>query len=39
MSYAPGAGEGLLLDRINPRWRERYFIEKFYLDNYFAEAK
>ena len=23
--YPLGAGEGLLLDRLNPRWRERYF--------------
>jgi len=33
--YALGAGEGLLLDRINPRWRQRYFVDKFYLDKYF----
>lgn len=33
--YALGAGEGLLLDRINPRWRQRYFVEKFYVDKYF----
>ena len=36
MFYALGAGEGLLLDRIKPRWRERYFVEKFYLDKYFG---
>jgi hypothetical protein len=30
-----GAGEGLLLDRVNPRWRQRYFVDKFYLDKYF----
>lgn len=35
--YALGAGEGLLLDRRNPRWRERYFAEKFYLDKYFGK--
>ena len=35
MFYALGAGEGLLLDRANPRWRHRYFAEKFYLDKYF----
>lgn len=34
--YAMGAGEGLLLDRNNPRWRARYFSEKFYLNKYFA---
>jgi hypothetical protein len=32
--YALGAGEGLLLDRVNPSWRQRYFVEKFYLNNY-----
>ncbi|MGH9873655.1 MAG: hypothetical protein ACRD9S_14495 [Pyrinomonadaceae bacterium] len=33
--YALGAGEGLLLDRVNPRWRQRYFLDRFYLDKYF----
>lgn len=33
--YALGAGEGLLLDRANPRWRQRYFEKKFYLNSYF----
>jgi hypothetical protein len=33
--YALGAGEGLLLDRVNPRWRQRYLVDKFYLDKYF----
>ncbi len=37
--YPLGAGEGLLLDRIQTRWRNRYFIEKFYLDKYFPKAK
>jgi hypothetical protein len=27
--YSFGAGEGLLLDQINPGWRRRYFAEKF----------
>ena len=27
--YAFGAAEGLLLDQIDPRWRRRYFQEKF----------
>lgn len=35
--YALGAGEGLLLDRVNPRWQRRYFAEKFYLNNYFEK--
>jgi hypothetical protein len=33
--YALGAGEALLLDRANFRWRQRYFVDKFYLDKYF----
>ena len=33
--YALGAAEGLLLDQVNPRWRTRYFTDKFYLDHYF----
>jgi hypothetical protein len=33
--YALGAGEGLLLDRDNPGWRQRYLIDKFYLNKYF----
>jgi hypothetical protein len=37
--YAMGAGEGLLLDRNNPHWRQRYFADKFYLNNYFAVPK
>lgn len=37
--YSLGAGEGLLLDRNNPRWRRSYFVEKFYLDKYFNPAK
>ncbi|MCM3873291.1 MAG: hypothetical protein ND895_21625 [Pyrinomonadaceae bacterium] len=37
--YPFGAGEGLLLDRANPRWRSRYFTEKFYLDKYFSLTK
>jgi hypothetical protein len=35
--YALGAGEGLLLDRVNPRWRQRYFVDRFYLDKYFEQ--
>lgn len=30
--YSFGAAEGLLLDRVNPRWRTRYFVEKFSLE-------
>lgn len=33
--YSFGAAEGLLLDEINPRWRSRYFVEKFDLAKLF----
>lgn len=33
--YGMGAGEGLSLDKVNPRWRDRYLIDKFSLDTYF----
>lgn len=33
--YAFGAAEGLLLDQINPRWRSRYFADKFDLGKFF----
>ncbi len=33
--YSLGGGEGLLLDRVNPNWRRRYFADKFFLDKYF----
>ena len=36
--YPLGAGEGLLLDRIHPRWREKYFKDRFSLDSYFGAA-
>jgi hypothetical protein len=35
--YSFGAAEGLLLDEINPRWRRRYFVEKFDLGRLFPE--
>lgn len=34
--YPIGAGEGLLLDRSNPKWRSRYFTEKFDNRAYFT---
>jgi hypothetical protein len=37
--YPFGAGEALLLDRANPKWRGRYFADKFYLDKYFDNGK
>lgn len=33
--YPLGAAEGLLLDRANPKWRTRYFAEKFENEKYF----
>lgn len=30
--YSFGAAEGLLLDKIRPGWRKRYFVEKFDLE-------
>lgn len=35
--YSFGAAEGLLLDEINPRWRSRYFVEKFDLGRLFPQ--
>lgn len=37
--YPLGAGEALLLDRLNPKWKARYFTDKFYVDKYFAAAR
>ncbi|HEX8653169.1 MAG TPA: hypothetical protein VF708_20290 [Pyrinomonadaceae bacterium] len=37
--YPLGGGEGLLLDRVNPMWQSRYFIDKFYLEKYFNVAR
>jgi hypothetical protein len=37
--YPFGAAEGLLLDAAQPKWRERYFTEKFFLDKYYRPLK
>ena len=37
--YPFGAAEGLLLDKVNPRWKARYFVEKFDLRKYFSTAQ
>lgn len=37
--YPLGAGEGLLLDRAEPKWRDRYFAGKFDNEKYFTRAK
>ncbi|RMF56131.1 MAG: hypothetical protein D6748_14210, partial [Calditrichaeota bacterium] len=33
--YSAGFAEGLLLDKLNKNWRERYLTEKFYVERYF----
>ena len=33
--YPIGAAEALMLDRVNPKWQQRYFVEKFDLAKYF----
>lgn len=37
--YPLGAGEAILLDRLDPRWRGRYFSERFYVDRYFERPR
>jgi len=32
--YALGFGEGLILDRINSMWRNKYLSDKFYIEHY-----
>ena len=33
--YTLGAFEGLILDKVNPNWRDLYFKEKFYIEKYY----
>lgn len=33
--YPFGAFEGFLLDKINPRWQDKYFAEKFALEKFY----
>lgn len=35
--YPFGAGEALLLDKVNPKWKSRYNSERFYLEKYFEK--
>jgi hypothetical protein len=35
--YPFGAVEGLLLDKVNSKWREKYFTEKFALEKIYPE--
>jgi hypothetical protein len=37
--YAVGLGEGLLLDRLNADWRERYLTERFFIERYSEKLK
>ncbi|HEX6124878.1 MAG TPA: hypothetical protein VFZ23_05835 [Pyrinomonadaceae bacterium] len=37
--YPFGAVEGLVLDRVNPKWRERYFSDKFALEKFYGNGK
>jgi hypothetical protein len=37
--YYLGAGEGLLLDRVNPKWRRRYLKDRFSTDGYFRKVE
>jgi hypothetical protein len=37
--YYLGAGEGLLLDRVNPKWHKRYLKDRFSTDRYFDVNK
>jgi hypothetical protein len=32
--YAVGLGEGLILDRLNPEWGEKYLTERFFIERY-----
>lgn len=36
--YPFGAAEGLLLDKVNPQWRNRYFVDKFDIGKYYNAA-
>ena len=36
--YSFGAAEGFLLDRVSPRWRSRYFKDKFDLGRLYAAS-
>lgn len=33
--YAIGFAEGILLDKQNPKWQDKYLTNKFYIENYF----
>lgn len=37
--YPFGASEGLLLDKVSPNWRQKYFSEKFALEKFYPAAE
>jgi len=37
--YALGLGEGLILDKLNPTWREKYLAERFFVERYADELQ
>jgi len=37
--YPFGAIEGLLLDRVNPQWRLRYFTDKFAIERFYPVSQ
>ncbi len=37
--YSFGGAEGLVLDRINPKWKQEYFQNMFSTDSYFESAQ
>ena len=37
--YPFGLIEGMLLDEVNPRWRDSYFTDKFALEKFYPAVK
>lgn len=37
--YAFGAAEALLLDRVNPQWKDAYFTDPFFLEKHFVAGR
>ncbi len=35
--YAVGFAEGILLDKLNPEWHDRFLRDKFYIEKYFKK--
>lgn len=35
--YAIGFAEGILLSKYSPKWRDRYLVNKFYVEDYFEK--